>query len=802
MPIPATSLPDRLQAAIGDGFTIVRELGRGGMATVFLAEDRRHKRQVAIKVVHPDLGIPATTERFEREIQIAASLNHPHIVNLFDSGFADGLHYYIMPFVEGESLRDRLKREPRIPVDEAIRLAGDVAGALQYAHDKGLIHRDIKPENMLLSGSEVFVTDFGIARPTVPTGSENLTATGIIIGTPTYMSPEQATGSGSIDTRSDIYSLGCVLYEMLVGHPPFAGRSTMEVLAKHALEPAPSVQATNAMLSDQLQSALHRALAKEPADRFASAGEFGAVLDEIRRTGATRARPARLAASPWRKFAAGLAAIGAIAVLVFGWPRLFKPSSGRTVAPGKVRIAVLPLRSIGQGEEERNFAAGLTDEITFRLAKLASLSVVARNNAIAYGDSGHAIRDIGRDLEVDYVVQGSIQWQSVRGERRVRIIPNLVRVADGTEIAITEYTGKVDDVFASQAAVAQQVAERLPISLGATDQQSLQTSGSQNPEAYREYALGRALWQRRTAESLVAAVGHFEAALRLDSLFARAHSGLADSYVLYGQYGVTKVPPATAWLRARQAAERALALDSTLAEAHASLGEIKFYSDWDWPDAERRFKEAIRHDPDYATAHQWYAELLALTGRPAEAIDAGRRAVQLDPVSAAAGNALAMAFLSARKFDDAITQLARVQQIITSLGSRDPLLIGYAIYGTALALAGKGDSLGAMATLARIGDSSAVTKLWIRAAIDSSYRPTARRELARLAPTLARYPLQMQAQAFAAAGDANRAIPLLEQLARDRTGTLPGIKLVFLYDPIRGDPRFQALLRRLNLPQP
>src|SRR6267143_433279 len=292
----------RLRAALADRYAIDRELGRGGMATVYLAEDLRHHRQVAVKVLRPELAAALGGSRFLREIEIAARLTHPHILPLHDSGEAGGFLYYVMPFVEGESLRDRLKREPQLHVEEAVRIAREVATALSHAHSQDVVHRDIKPENILLSGGEAVVADFGIARAIVAAGAETLTDTGLAVGTPGYMSPEQATGAMQLDGRSDVYSLGCVLYEMLAGHPPFLGTTAQEVLARHSLDAVPPLRTIRPELPEAVEHAVRKALAKSPADRFATATAFIGALTRAGASPSVRKRAAR---------AIGLVAVGA-----------------------------------------------------------------------------------------------------------------------------------------------------------------------------------------------------------------------------------------------------------------------------------------------------------------------------------------------------------------------------------------------------------------------------------------------------------------------------------------------------------
>src|SRR2546423_679358 len=346
----------RLKAALADRYAIDRELGHGGMATVYLAQDLKHGRAVAIKVLRPELAAALGAERFLREIEIAARLTHPHILPLHDSGEAGGFLYYVMPFVQGESLRDRLNREPQLPVEEAVRIGRDVASALSYAHSHDVVHRDIKPENILFSGGEAVVADFGIARAIVAAGAEQLTDTGLAVGTPGYMSPEQATAAAQLDGRSDVYSLGCVLYEMLAGHPPFLGTTAQEILARHTLDPVPPLRPIRPELPAAVDRAVGKALAKAPADRFATAAAFSQALTQA---GAPPSF-ARRAARPALSLAAGVAA------LVAGYILTRRPGSSGGAGPS---IALPPVKNIGGDVNNEPVRDGMADENTHALGR-------------------------------------------------------------------------------------------------------------------------------------------------------------------------------------------------------------------------------------------------------------------------------------------------------------------------------------------------------------------------------------------------------------------------------------------------
>jgi serine/threonine-protein kinase len=395
---------DRLKTALADRYTIEGELGAGGMATVYLAEDVKHKRKVAVKVLRPELAAALGPERFLREIEIAAGLTHPHILTLIDSGEADGFLYYVMPYIEGETLRDRMDREGQLPLDDALQITREVAAALSYAHSHDVIHRDIKPENVLLSAGEAVVADFGIARAITAAAGEHLTETGISIGTPAYMSPEQASGAHKLDGRSDVYSLGCVLYEMLAGEPPYTAPTQQALFAKKLGEPLPRVSVVREVVPDTVEASVAKALARVPADRFATAAQFGEALSAERLSITTHPT------SPRRKVivpvlvSIGVVAMVAILMLV-AWPFSAEPE-------GPPRLAVLPFENRGSPDDEY-FADGLTDEITSRLSSLSGLFVISRTSAMLYKDHEMTLPEIGAELSVDYVLVGTVRMDRV-----------------------------------------------------------------------------------------------------------------------------------------------------------------------------------------------------------------------------------------------------------------------------------------------------------------------------------------------------------------------------------------------------
>jgi len=417
--LPVTDPLARLRAVLADRYTIDRELGRGGMAIVFLAQDQKHHRKVAIKVLKPELAAALGRDRFLREIETAAGLNHPHILPLHDSGEADGLLYYVIPYVEGESLRERLDRERQLALEDALQIAREVADALGYAHAHNVLHRDIKPGNILLSAGHALVTDFGIARAITFTGGGQLTEVGTLVGTPAYMSPEQVDGSQYIDGRADLYSLGCVLFEMLVGEPPFRGSSLTSLIANRLSSPTPSPRAFRQLVPEAVDAAVRKAMADLPADRFATAAQFAEALGTAR------------------------------------------PSEPTPVAVPDRSIAVLPFKNQSSDPESEYFSDGIAEEIINALAQLPGLQVAARTSSFAFKGKGADIAEVGAKLKVATVLDGSVR----KAGNRVRITAQLVSVSDGYHLWSERYDSELDDVFAIQDHIARAIAQRFEVML-------------------------------------------------------------------------------------------------------------------------------------------------------------------------------------------------------------------------------------------------------------------------------------------------------------------------------------------------
>jgi serine/threonine-protein kinase len=737
---------DRLNAALGERYRIEDELGRGGMALVFLAHDLKHDRPVALKVLRPEVAAAGQAERFLREIRMLARLTHPHILPLHDSGQRDGLLYYVMPKV-GESLRERLSRKGPLPVEEALSIAGAVLDALCYAHSHDVLHRDIKPENILFNAGYPMVADFGVARAITLSG-DAVTQAGIAVGTPAYMSPEQASGEVRLDARSDVYSLGCVLYEMLTGEPPFPGGDTRTTMTRQVLEPAPPVRARRPEVPAGIAAVLARALAKDPTERFSTADAFAAAL---------RAPEAQVT----------------------------------TAETTRRRIAVLPLENASGDPGNEYLSDGITDALIDALAKVEGLQLPSRTSAFALKGTRQDVRAIGAHLGVSTVLEGTLR----RAGNRLRITVQLTDVQEGRLLWSERYDRELADVFVVEEDIARAVVGTLRRTLlrdlGAVHPRRY----TQNVSAYNLYLEGRYFWNRRSGGDLQRAIELFERAIGEDPGYALAYTGLADSYALQLDY--RSMPVVEGLERAKDYARRALALDDGLAEAHTSLGWVTFIYDWDWPGAEREFRRAIESDPRYATAHQWHAWLLTALGRFNEGLAEIHAATDLDPASVSIRRSLGWVYHYARQHHTAVTHLERAMAMDpTSEETRRILALVHVALGDLTAAETE-----ARESLRLAPGNPAATGLLAHVAARAGRSDEARALLADLEARATQGYISPVALATAHIGlrDVDAAFTQLERTWHERRGWVAYLNVEPIMDPLRDDPRFLELRRRVRL---
>jgi serine/threonine protein kinase/Tfp pilus assembly protein PilF len=744
---------EQIGGALGGRYAVERELGRGGMATVYLADDLKHGRKVAIKVLRPELGSMLGPERFGREIQMAAALNHPHILPLHDSGEAAGLLFYVMPYVRGESLRQRLAREHQLPIDEAIDIARHVASALDHAHAHGLVHRDIKPENILLHEGEAMVTDFGIALA-AGAADDRLTSAGLMIGTPAYMSPEQAAGEQVLDSRSDVYSLACVLYELLAGEPPYTGPSPRAIISKRFTEPVPAVRRVRAAVPPGVEKALRKALAVVPADRYDSAGAFAAALSAP--TAATVVVPAVKAASATQS------------------------------------VAVLPFLNMSANPDNEFFADGITEDVIAQLSKIRSLKVISRTSVMPFKQHTQSLREIGARLQVATLLEGSVR----RAGDRVRIVAQLIDAETDRHLWAETYDRQLTDIFAIQSDVALQIASALRTELSPDERNRIGREPTRNVNAYQLYLQGRHWYTRYTEEGFRKGIDYFRQAIAADPNYAMAHVGLALAYAeLAAGQGGGPVSGPEAYREAMEAISTALALDGSLGEAHSVLALLKCTHDFDWAGAETEFRLALELSPGVSDIYDHYGWLCSALERYDEALALVRRAQELDPLTHRAD--VASTLLRAGRYQEALESAERCVEF-------DPeYMRGRSTLGWAYLKNGRPEEgLAELEQAVRLAPANTLYLAQLGQAYALTGMPEKGREVLRRLDQLAteRYvtPYHL-AYVYTGLGEHETAIDLLERAYEERAGSVYGVKGSFLFAPLRSHPRFKALLEKMNL---
>jgi eukaryotic-like serine/threonine-protein kinase len=745
------STADRISPHIAGRYAIEHLLGAGATAEVFLARDLSTGAPVALKVLKETLDDEVAEARFRQEIAICRELEHPGIVGIVDAGVADGALYYVMEFVDGRSLRDRMEADGALPIDDALRISREVASALAYAHERAILHRDVKPENIMLGGgspSRAVLTDFGLARALDGDGSARLTRTGLAVGTPLYMCPEQAFGEA--DARSDQYALGCVLHEMLAGEPPFSATSFVALMARHAQSPPPPLRVVRPTVPEWLEQTVLRTLAKVPADRFASCAELAATLA----AGATAA---------------------AVSV----------PQS----APRS--IAVLPFTDASREGDNEYLCDGIAEELITALSKVRGLRVLPRASAFSLRGRELDVREAGRQLGVTALLTGSLRTSG----GRVRVNVALTGTRDGFQLWADTFDGTMDDVFAFEDTIATRVVDALELHLPADARVAGAAPVRVDAAAHDAYMRGRHFWARRTSDSLNRATTAFRSAIDAAPSFALAHAALALAHATQGIYGA--LAPLEVMPLARAAAEHALALDPQLGDALAALGCVQAVYDRDFVRAEETFRRAATIDRDNPTVHHWYAaQLLLPLGRVREAQRALRRARALDPLSTTIGVTIGLAHSAAGDLTSALDAFAQVRTIDPHF-SMEPFFSG-------LALTEAGRLPQAMESLERAvvlsGRSAESLSALARVHALSGEAAEARELLAELNAQLAsRYVSPaLLAEVHAALGEPDEAFAWMERALEVRSAEL--IWAARRFAPIRSDPRWTGVLARIGGP--
>ncbi len=827
-----TVLRDELQRTLGEAYTLERELGGGGMSTVYVARDNALGRSVVVKVLPYELAATVSVDRFKREIMLSAALQHPHIVPVLSAGETGGddkgaatmrLPFFIMPFVEGESLRTRLSRGP-LSVREAVSILKDVARALVYAHGRGIIHRDIKPDNILLSGGSATVTDFGVAKaisasregkkPQPQTRSGTITLVGTSIGTPAYMAPEQAAGDPNTDHRADLYALGIVGYEMLVGTPPFHGRAPQQLLAAQLTEPPPPIGSRRYDVPGALATLIMKLLEKDPTKRPKTANEVARSLEDPsvvsgtftsatapkRSSGGTSAKPKRVI---WALAGAGILASVAAGGAWFTNHRGTPEAPGAAAAPvdaASKSIAVMPLVNISRDTSDAYFAAGMTAEITNALSRIPGLRVASGNESAAR-DKAATPTEIGKALNVNMVLFGTVQ----RDKTRLRVTARLVNSADGFTIWSDMFEREAKDVFKVQDQISTAIVTAISPELTASTATAspaiaaavapAANHGTADLQAYDLYLRGRYFFEKRGEAGLRRALDYFQQAAEKDSMFARAYAGIANVYAILPLYANVRVD--SLMPLALKAINRSVGLDSTLAEAFASRASL-LQASWRWPEAERDYQRALALDANYAAAHQWLGEMLLLNGRTADALAQLKRATELDPLSPITFGSYGLALAVARTPDAAITAGRRAVELDSTL------LVARFMLGGVYLLANRFPEATRELEMAAKLDSTSMQTLGLLA---YSYAKSGNTKRAtEIATSLEKNVGRLSgaatgaARAYIALGDNTKALSLLERAANDHDSFFSSESLAEnFFDPIRGDARFAAIVAKAGL---
>jgi TolB-like protein/tRNA A-37 threonylcarbamoyl transferase component Bud32/tetratricopeptide (TPR) repeat protein len=818
-------LRDGLQQTLGQAFIIERELTGGGMSRVFVALDTVLGRRVVVKVLPPELAASVSVDRFKREIMLAATLQHPHIVGVLTAGDVapdeydtTGMRmpYFTMPFVEGESLRTRIERDGRLTVGRAVSILKDVARALSYAHERGVVHRDIKPDNVLLAGTSATVTDFGIAKavlgsiatdpklegsrdPKTVVSKSALTQLGTTLGTPAYMAPEQAAADLTTDHRADIYSFGIMAYEMLVGQVPFKSKTPQALLAAQLTATPEPIPALRSDVPAALSMLVMRCLEKEREKRPQSAREIAELLEHPDMvSGAFASAPMAAAKRPSRMII-GVAAALVIAALALGFSVLWRPQPAPPVPPVRVAaaaaaerarsIVVLPFVNIGRDTTDAYLADGLTNDLINVLSRVPGVRVTSRSVATSAREKFTSASEIGKALNVGRILEGTVQ----RDGNRLRVTARVTNTDDGFMVWSDMFERELKDVFAVQDEISSAIADALGAQMAPVATDVVADRGTADDEAYDLYLRGRHFFEQRGEAALRRALDLFRRAAQKDPRFARAHAGIAGVHSILPLY--SRASEDTLFAAGFAAASRAIQLDTTLAEAYASRA-VLLNGRWRWNDAEQDLRRATALDPRYAAAHQWYGEQLLVRNRIPEALTALRRASELDPVSPVIASSYAMTLAVAKRDAEAIAQARRGVELDSTL------FLPRLVLGFGHVLANRAaDAIRELEPALGLGSESRYTQ----GVLGYAYAVGGQRQNAEaMAQTLSakRDPDSQAALAVVqiGLGDTAQALTNLELAARGRAQFFTTVPLgASMFDPLRASPRFQAVLRSVGL---
>jgi len=770
-------------------YRIVSKIGAGGMGEVYLADDTRLRRKVALKVLPENIAADADRLlRFEREAFAASGLNHPNILTIFEFGEAGKTHFLASEFVAGESLRERMNG-PGMTIAETLEIAIQIASALQAAHEAGIIHRDIKPDNVMIrADGYVKVLDFGLAKlteqPAAVTASDSSeeatrmqlqTQAGMIMGTVAYMSPEQARGH-EVDKRTDVWSLGCVLYEMLTRQQPFRGETTADALANIIHRGPVPLLTLRQDANAELERIVNLALSKDIDERYQTAKDFLGDLKQLQKRLEFEAELERSSAPSIKKEAQTQV--------------IHAPTTAQNTMRNS--IAVLPFSNLSADPDNDYFCDGLAEELLGALTKIDDLRVAARSSAFSFKGRNINVSEIGRTLSVKTVLEGSVR----KSGERVRISVQLVNAADGYHLWSERYDREMKDIFDVQDEITLAVVDALKVKLLGEKKEELLKRYTQNAEAYQLYLRGRFFFFKRTPEGFNKAIEYFQQAIQLDAEYALAYSGLADCYTFLGFY--EHLAPVEAESNLKGPAFKSLELDDTLAETRTSVALYKSFYQWEFVEADKEHKRAIALNPKYAFAHHLDSATVILLGRNNDAIAAETRAVELEPFTAIFNASLGWWFYLARQNEEAIAQSLRTIEIAPNH------FFAHWVLGLAYGLAEKYDD--AIAVLKK--GLSLTSAQHIKADLARIYAQSGRREEALAGLSELRQEAKQQyvsavnlAKIYLGLGEVEKVYEQLEQAVAERAVKLPWFMLDPMLDQLRAEPRFRDLWRRIGLPE-